>query len=121
MDKIFLHQLEVQAVIGIWEWERRIKQTVSIDLELATDAKAAASTDSAEGTLNYKDVAKRLIAFVGESEFHLVETLAESVARLIVQEFDVPWVKVSVAKPGAINGAREVGIVIERGTEDYVG
>lgn len=119
MDKIFLRQLEVEAIIGIWEWERRVKQTVRIDLEMATDVKAAASADSVEDTLNYKEVAKRLLGFVGESEFQLVETLAESVARIVVAEFSVPWVKVSIAKPGAIRGSREVGVVIERTTEDY--
>jgi len=119
MDKIFLRQLEVDAVIGIWEWERRIKQTVSIDLEMGTDARAAAAADSVEGTLNYKAVAKRLIAFVGASQFELVESLAEALARIVVTEFEVPWVKVSVAKPGAIRGARDVGIRIERTTQDY--
>ncbi len=119
MDKIFLRELEVDAVIGIWEWERRIKQTLRIDLEMATDARAASSSDSVDNTLNYRDVAKRLLSFVGESEFQLVESLAESVARFIVREFEAPWVKVSVAKPGAISGARDVGIIIERTAEDY--
>ena len=106
-------------MIGIWEWEQRIRQTVSIDLEMATDARAAAATDSVESTLNYRDVAKRVQDFVGDSRFHLVESLAESVARMIVEEFDVSWTRVSVAKPGAIRGAREVGIVIERTAGDY--
>ena len=119
MDKIFLRELKVEAVIGIWEWEQRIRQTVSIDLELAADARAAAAADSVESKLNYRDVAKRVQSFVAESRFHLVESLAESVARVIVEEFSVPWVRVSVAKPGAIRGAREVGIVIERTAEDY--
>ena len=119
MDKIFLRDLKVEAVIGIWEWEQRIRQTVSIDLELAADARAAAAADSVESTLNYRDVAKRVQTFVAESRFHLVESLAESVARVIVEEFKVPWIRVSVAKPGAIRGARGVGIVIERTAEDY--
>ena len=119
MDKIFLRELRVEAVIGIWEWEQRIRQTVSIDLELAADARAAAAADSVESTLNYRDVAKRVQTFVAESRFHLVESMAESVARVIVEEFKVRWVRVSVAKPGAIRGAREVGIVIERTAEDY--
>jgi len=119
MDKIFLRQLELEAVIGIWEWEQRIRQTISIDLEMAADARAAAAADSVESTLNYKDVAKRVQAFVAASRFHLVESFAESVARLIVKEFNVPWVRVSVAKPGAIRGAREVGIVVERTAGDY--
>ena len=119
MDKIFLRELEIDAVIGIWEWERRIKQKVSIDLEMATDARLAANADQIGGTLNYRDVAKRLIDFVGGSEFELVESLAEAVARLIVEEFHVSWTRVSVAKPGAIEGSRTVGIMIERTAEDF--
>ena len=118
MDRIFLRELKVEAVIGIWEWEQRIRQTVSIDLDMATDARAATATDSVESTLNYRDVAKRVQAFVADSRFHLVESLAESVARLIIEEFNVAWIRVSVAKPGAIRGAREVGIVIERNAGD---
>lgn len=119
MDKIFLRQLEVDAVIGIWEWEQRITQTVSIDLEMACDARAAAAKDSVESALNYRDVAKRVQAFVAESRFRLVESLAEAVAGIVLKEFDVPWVRVSVAKPGAIRGAQEVGVVIERTSEDH--
>ena len=118
MDRIFLRELKVEAVIGIWEWEQRIRQTVSIDLEMSTDARAAAGTDSVESTLNYRDVAKRVQAFVAGARFHLVESLAESVARLIIEEFNVAWIRVSIAKPGAIRGAREVGIVIERNAGD---
>lgn len=119
MDTIFLRDLEIDAVIGIWEWERRIRQTVSIDLEMATDARRASSEDRVDGTLNYRDVAKRLIEFVGGSEFELVESLAEALARIVVVDFGVPWARVSVAKPGAIEGSRTVGISIERTTEDY--
>lgn len=119
MDRIFLSQLEVDAIIGIWEWERRVKQTVRIDLEMGIDARVAAATDSLEDALDYRAVAKRLLAFVGESEYRLVETLVEAVARVIVTEFPVPWVKVSVSKPGAIRGARDVGITVERTPEDY--
>ena len=119
MDKIFLRQLEVDTVIVIWEWERRIKQTVTIDLEMATDAHNAAVGDDISTTLNYRDVAKRVIAFIGESEFQLVEALADAVAGVIIREFDVPWLKLSVGKPGAISGARTVGITIERTADDY--
>lgn len=119
MDKIFLRELEIEAVIGIWDWERRVKQTVSIDLEMATDARAASRKDAVDGTLNYRDVAKRLIEFVGGSQFELVETLAEALAKLIVEEFGVSWARVSVAKPGAVEGSRTVGITIERTAEDY--
>jgi dihydroneopterin aldolase len=119
MDKIFIRGLDVDAVIGIWEWERRIKQKVRLDLQMATHAGRAAQSDRIGGTLNYKDVAKRLIDFVATSEFRLVESLAEAIARIIVEEFAVPWVQVRVAKPGAIEGSEEVGIVIERTPADY--
>ncbi len=116
MDIIFLHDLKVDTVIGIWDWERKIRQTVVIDLDMAADIRKAAASDSVEDTLNYKAVAKRVQQFVGGSEFQLVETLAEKIAGIIIDEFDVPWVKVRVAKPGAIRGAKDVGILIERGT-----
>lgn len=120
MDRIFLRDLKIDTVVGIWEWERRIRQSVVLDLDIATDVRTAAREDSIDGALNYKSIAKRLIAFVGESRFQLVETLAEAVARLLVEEFGVEWVRVSVAKPGAIEGSRSVGVVIERAKADYV-
>lgn len=116
MDIIYLNDLRVEAVIGIWDWERKIRQTIAIDLEMATDIRKAAATDSIEDTLNYKAVAKRVQAFVAESGFQLVETLAEKIAGIIIEEFAVPWVRVRVTKPGAIRGARDVGVMIERGT-----
>jgi dihydroneopterin aldolase len=120
MDIIFLHDLRIDAVIGIWEWERKIRQTVSIDLEMSADIRKAAATDSVDDTLNYKLVAKRLQEFVGDSGFQLVETLAEKVAEIVLNEFDVAWVRVRVNKPGAIRGARDVGVIIERGTRPDV-
>ncbi len=116
MDIIFLHDLRIETVIGLWEWERKIRQTVAIDLEMAADIRKAAATDSVDDTLNYKLVAKRLQQFVGESSFQLVETLAEKIAGIVVDEFGVAWVRVKVNKPGAIRGARDVGVIIERGT-----
>ena len=115
MDIIFLHNLKVDAVIGIWDWERKIRQTVEIDLDMAADIRKAAATDEVADTLNYKLVAKRVQSFVAESEFQLVETLAERIAGIVTGEFDVPWVRVRVNKPGAIRGARDVGVLIERG------
>ncbi len=115
MDIIFLRDLRIKTVIGIWEWERKILQTVAIDLEMSADIRKAAKTDSVDDTLNYKLVAKRVQQFVGDSSFQLVETLAENIAALILDEFDVSWVKVRVNKPGAIRGARDVGVLIERG------
>jgi dihydroneopterin aldolase len=119
MDKLFLRELKVEAIIGFWDWERRIKQTVSIDLEIATDARAAARVDAVEAALNYEKLADRVGEAVGGSKFHLVETLAECIARIVITEFGAPWVKVVVTKPGAIRTARDVGVLIERRTEDY--
>jgi dihydroneopterin aldolase len=115
MDKIFLHELKVETIIGIWEWERKIRQTVVIDLEMSADIARAAATDDVADTLNYKSVAKRVQSFVADSSFQLVETLAERIAGIIRSEFDVAWVRVTVHKPGAIRGSRDVGIDIERG------
>jgi dihydroneopterin aldolase len=121
MDKIFLSALTVECIVGIWEWERRVKQTVIIDLEMQADIRRAAASDRIEDTIDYKKVAKRLLAFVGDSQFQLVETLAERIAQVVVVEFGVVWVKVRLNKQGAIRGARDVGIEIERRTEDYPG
>ena len=115
MDIIYLHDLRIEAVIGLWEWERKIRQTVAIDLEMSADIRKAAATDSVDDTLNYKLVAKRLQQYVGESSFQLVETLAEKIAGIVLDEFGVAWVRVKVNKPGAIRGARDVGVIIERG------
>ncbi len=115
MDKIFLSELKVDTVIGIWDWERRIRQTVIIDLEMSADIAKAASSDEVVDTLNYKSVAKRVQSFVAESRFQLVETLAERIAGIIREEFDIAWVKVRVNKPGAIRGSKAVGVEIERG------
>jgi len=115
MDVIFLTGLTTECIIGIWDWERRIRQTVIIDLEMSADIAKAAATDDVADTLNYKSVAKRLQQFVGESSFQLVETLAERIASIVRDEFGVAWVKVTVHKPGAIRGSRDVGVIIERG------
>ena len=114
MDIIFLHNLKVDAVIGIWEWERKIRQTVSIDLEMGADIRRAAATDSIDDTLNYKQVAKRVKQLVSESEYQLVETMAERIAETVLAEFEIPWIDVRVNKPGAIRGARDVGVRIRR-------
>ncbi len=115
MDIIYLKALKIDTIVGIFEWERQIKQIVVLDLEMATDIQKAASTDSIEDTLDYKAVAKRLIDFVSHSEFQLVETLAERITEIVLTEFSVPWVRLQLNKSGAIRGAQEVGIIIERG------
>ena len=116
MDTIFLKDLRVQTIVGVWDWERQMPQTVSIDLEMAADIGSAADTDELEDTLNYKGVAERVVSLVEESRFKLVETMAERIAETIMTEFSVPWVRVSVHKPWAVTGARDVGITIERGS-----
>jgi dihydroneopterin aldolase len=117
-DRIFLRGLEIDCIIGFIEWERRIKQTVVIDLELPVDCRRAALTDEVADTVDYKKVSKRVTAFVEASEFKLVETLAHRVAMLIIEEFSVEWVRLSVNKPGAIRGSRDVGITLERTRAD---
>ena len=113
-DTIFLYDLKIDTVIGIWEWERKIRQTVSIDLEMGADIRRAAATDSIDDTLNYKKVAKRVRQLVSESEYQLVETMAERIAETVLAEFEIPWIDVRVNKPGAIRGARDVGVSIRR-------
>jgi dihydroneopterin aldolase len=113
-DTIFLHELKVETIVGIWDWERKIRQTVSIDLEMGADIRRAAETDSIDDTLNYKAVSKRVQQFVADSEFQLVETMAEKIADLVLQEFEIPWIQVRVSKPGAIRGAKDVGVLIHR-------
>jgi dihydroneopterin aldolase len=114
-DTIIVSDLRVDAVVGVWEWERRITQQVSIDLELATDIRRAAETDSIDDTLDYRAVAKRVSGFVAESRYQLIESMAEGITEVIMTEFSVPWVRIVVRKPGAVRGSRDVGVCIERG------
>lgn len=116
-DTIFLRDLRVDTVVGIWDWERKIRQTVSIDLDMAADIRKAASSDNIEDTLNYKAVAKRVQQFVAGSEYQLVETLAEKIAETILAEFKIEWVQLRVSKPGAIRNSRDVGVLIRREKE----
>ena len=114
MDKVFIEALEIDCVIGIYDWERKIRQTVALDLEMAFDNTVPAASDRIDDTLDYKRVSKRLIAFVGESSYGLVETLAENCARIILEEFGVRHVRLKLSKPGAVRGARAVGVIVER-------
>ncbi|MGH8397622.1 MAG: dihydroneopterin aldolase [Gammaproteobacteria bacterium] len=118
MDTVFIRDLRVETVVGIYDWERRIKQIVSLDLDMGTDITHAANSDRIEDTLDYKMVAKRVTQFVNEAEFQLVETLAEKVAALILEEFKVGKVKVTLHKPGAVSGSKSVGVIIERAAGD---
>ncbi len=115
MDIIFLRGLEVNAVIGIYDWEREIKQTLVFDIEMANDIKRAAETDDISYALDYKTVSERIVEFVEQSEFFLVETLIEELAKVLRQEFSIPWIKIMLNKRGAISRAKDVGIIIERG------
>lgn len=118
MDVIFLHGLKVECVIGVWEWERRITQSVFIDLDVGWDTAAAARSDRLQDTLSYKGVAKRVAQLAREGRFHLVETMAERIAALLIDEFGAPWCRVRVNKRGAVTGAGDVGVVIERGARE---
>jgi dihydroneopterin aldolase len=114
MDIVFLRGLRVNAVIGVYGWERQIRQTLSLDLELAADVAAAAASDDIADAVDYYAVSKRVTAFVEASEFRLIETLAERVAELVLSEFSVSWLRLTVAKPGAIRDCQAVGVSIER-------
>ncbi|HIL93316.1 MAG TPA: dihydroneopterin aldolase [Cycloclasticus sp.] len=117
MDIIFLRNLRIETIIGIFDWERKVKQTVFFDIEMATDIRKAAASDHIDDTLDYKSLSKAMIDFVEQSNFQLVETLAEKVAELIINDFNVPWLKLTLNKKGALRHADDVGIIIERGTK----
>ncbi|WP_341937673.1 dihydroneopterin aldolase [Marinimicrobium sp. C2-29] len=115
MDIVYIRDLQVNTIIGIYDWEREVRQTISLDLEMASDIRRAAETDDIQYALNYKAVSKRLIAYLEKRDAQLVEALAEEVATIVREEFGVAWVKLRLSKPGALRGARDVGLIIERG------
>ena len=115
MDKVFIEGLEIDALIGIYDWERRIRQTLRFDLEMGFDNRKPAASDNIEDTLNYKAVSKRLMEFVRASDFGLVETLAERCAEIVLREFGVAWLRLKLSKPGAVSDSKAVGVQIERG------
>ncbi len=117
MDLVLIEGLEVRTVIGIYDWEREIRQTVRLDLEMAWDISKAGKTDNIEDTLDYKSVSKRLIDFVEASEFGLIESLAEHCAKIIRDEFNVSWLRLKMSKPGAVRGSENVAVLIERGSK----
>jgi 7,8-dihydroneopterin aldolase/epimerase/oxygenase len=117
-DRIFLHGLTADCIIGFIDWERRVRQTVVVDLEMPVDCTRAALSDEVADTLDYKKVAKRALEFISASEFQLVETLAHRLALVILVEFGVEWVRISLNKPGAIRNSRDVGVTIERSRAD---
>jgi dihydroneopterin aldolase len=114
MDIIYLKDLRIDTIIGIYDWERRTRQTIILDIEMGTDIAKSAKTDDIKDTLNYKAVAKRIISFVENSEYQLVETLAERIAEILLDEFSVPWLRLTLNKQGAVRGVRDVGVIIER-------
>jgi len=115
-DRVLIEGLEIRTVIGIYDWERELRQTVRLDLEMAWDIRRAAETDDIAHALNYKAVAKRLIAFVEGSSFGLIESLAEECTRIVLAEFGTPWLRLKMSKPGAVRGSENVAVVIERGS-----
>lgn len=115
MDIVYIHELQIETIIGIYDWERVRKQVVSLDLEMGTDIRPAAATEDINRALDYKAVSKRLISFIEASEFLLIETMAEKVAEIVMTEFSVPWLRLRIGKPGAVTGAKDVGVIIERG------
>ena len=117
-DRIFLRGLTAECIIGFIDWERRVRQTVVVDLEIPVDCRNAAITDEVADTVDYKKVAKRILAFIEASEFKLVETLAQRLALTLLEEFGLEWVRLSINKPGAIRNSRDVGVSIERSRAD---
>lgn len=114
MDIVFIQGLKIDCVIGIYDWEREIRQEITLDIEMSADIKAASETDHIDQTLDYKAVSKRLIDFVESSEFQLVETLAEKITQIIMQEFGVEKIKLTLNKGEAVTGVQGVGVIIER-------
>ena len=118
MDIVYIRDLRIETIIGIFDWERRCRQTISLDIEMGFDIRKAAESDDIAHALDYKSVSKRLIDFVSAADFQLVERLTEEIAKLIMTEFNVPWVRIVLNKKGAVRGSRDVGIIIERGSKD---
>ncbi len=115
MDTVFIRDLSMDAVIGVFGWERQVNQKITINLEMDTDISKAADTDDLKYTLDYKSISQRIRALVDENQPKLVETLIELIAKTIMGEFNVPWLRISIAKPGAVRGSAAVGVTIERG------
>ncbi|WP_193073156.1 dihydroneopterin aldolase [Pseudomonas sp. FME51] len=116
MDQVFVRGLEVETVIGAYDWERTIRQRLLFDLDMAWDIRGAAADDDLSQALDYAAVSQRLLDYVSSTDFELIETLAERVAALVLSEFNVPWLRLTITKPGAVKEASGgVGVIIERG------
>jgi len=118
MDIVYITALEIETVIGVYDWERKIRQKVTVDIEMAKDIRQAGRSDDLSDALDYKAIAKRIITFVEASEFMLIEALAENIAALLIREFKIPWLKLTLGKPGALSSAEDVGVIIERSVDD---
>ncbi|HHA19306.1 MAG: dihydroneopterin aldolase [Gammaproteobacteria bacterium] len=114
MDKIFLNDLKVDTFIGIYDWEKETLQTLGFDLEIDWDIRAAAASDDIVDTLNYGDIAQTIVNFVEASRYQLIETLAEDLCSLLLKEYPIPKLKLSLSKPVALHGQNIAKIVIER-------
>lgn len=117
-DRIYLRGLKCQCIIGFINWERQVPQTVVLDLEFPCNCTRAAASDSVADTIDYKQVAKRVLAFVGESKFLLIETLAHRLAVVLLKEFSLEWIRIDLNKPGAIRHSRDVGVSVVRRSAD---
>lgn len=115
MDIVFVESLKIPATVGVWEWERRIKQNLIVDLELGTDIRKAAETDALDDAVSYKDVSIRVFDYVSSSEHQLIETVAQKISEIILSEFPISWCRVKISKPRAVEKSRNVGVIIERG------
>lgn len=118
MDIIYIHDLRIETIIGIYDWERRNRQTISLDLEMGTDISRAAASQNIDDALNYKAISDRISEFIAGSEFLLIEAMAEQVASIVMSEFNVPWLRLRLGKPAAVPMARDVGVIIERGNHE---
>ncbi len=116
MDILYIRNLKVDAIVGIFSWEKRIRQPLHLDLEIALDIRQAAATDNIAYALDYKTVSTRLTEYIRHSEWHLIETLAEKIATLLMEEFGVTWLRLCLSKPAALPAADSVGLMIERGS-----
>ena len=117
MDIVFIRELRADTIIGVYDWEREVRQTVVLDLEMAGNNARAAQSDDVADALDYAAVSSRVLSFIENSQFQLIETMAEQVAAVILEEFGVPWLRLRLCKPGAVPQARDVGVLIERGEQ----
>ena len=117
--RIYVEDLRVKGTIGIFDWEKKIKQEISLSYEIDHDNFSASKEDKIEATTDYKTITKKIISFIEENKFELVETFAEKIAEMVIKDFDVNWIKLRVSKPGALRFSKDVGVIIERTSKDY--